>query len=361
MDRFVSKRKRVEESDEGESNSASDIDKHPKTTAEKVSEVVEQAKQKQANRKFRDEWESEYFVTEQNGRPICLICRKNDFSQLKKYNFERHFKSLHSEYDAKFPTSSEKRATEILRLKNALGSEQSIVKKFLSTDHLVTRASYEVAFDIAKHGKPYSDGEFHKKMMQSTVETLCETLNEKLKTPLLDRIKKLPLSHQTVARRIGDISAKIEADLKSDLDQCDAFSLALDETTDILDMSQLLFWVRYSVDGRIEENILGLVQLAEQKRAEDVFKAFLSLVTRFNLNLNKLASVCSDGAPTMIGKHAGFAALVKKHIAENYGTQLFVSYHCIIHQENLCAQSLEKDCNVLKTVTKVSKVAVNFY
>lgn len=359
MDRFVTRKRKNNEIDEGESSGASSGDKQPITNAQKVPESVDQEKQKQVNRKFHVEWEEQYFATEHKGKAICLICRHN-YAQNKKYNFESHFNNNHREINEKFLPSSEKRANEILRLKNGLESEQNVVKKFVSTNHLITRASYEIAFDIAKYGKSYSDGEFYKQLMQTTVATLCENWDEKLKAPLLDKMKMLSLSHQSISRRIVDIGAEIEANLKSDLQRCQAFSVALDETTDISDISQLLIWVRYIVDDRIEENILALVPLTEQTKAEDIFDAFMAVVIRFDLDLKKLVSLCTDGAPAMIGIHAGFAALVRKYIEENFNTQLFVTYHCIIHQENLCAQALEKHCDVLKTVTKVCKNSCKF-
>ncbi|XP_055307221.1 zinc finger BED domain-containing protein 5-like [Sitodiplosis mosellana] len=240
MDRFVTvtKKRRPDESDEGESSGVSSSDKRPSTSNQNVMESVEQQKKK--NRKFNSEWEENYFVTEHNGKAMCLICR-HEFAENKKYNVESHFNKQHSEMNKKFLPSSEKRSTEILRLKSALESEQKIVKNFFSTNHLVTRASYEVAFNIAKHGKFYSDGEFYKQLMQSTVATLCENLDEKLKAPLHDKMKMLSLSHQTVSRRVVDIGAEMEANLKRDLEECEAISVALDETIDISDVSQLIF------------------------------------------------------------------------------------------------------------------------
>lgn len=234
------------------------------------------------------------------------------------------------------------------------------MKKFLSANELVTHVSYDIAFQMAKHGKSYVDGEFYKQMLQSTITTLCQDWDDKFKAPLLEKVKLLPLSRQTISRRVNDIGGEIEAKLKSDLERCDAFSLALDETTDIIDTSQLLFWIRYVVDGRIEENLLALRPLTGRTRAEDIFKAFLSVVDRFNLDLKKLVSVCTDGAPAMLGIHAGFVALIKNHIEKHFKTDLFVSFHCIIHQENLCASALEKNNDVLKIMTKVSqnKIAV---
>lgn len=350
MDRFLTKKRKVDESD-GSESSVTTAEEHPVSNIPS-SKKTAQEKPKGAVRKFHPEWENLFFVSEYKNKAICLICR-HDFVQYKKFSFERHFKSIHSAIDTKYPALSKKRADEIIRLKNDLLNEQKVFKKFLSTNELVTRASYEIAFEIAKHGKPYSDGEFHKQLMQLTIETVCENWDEKPKTNLLEDVKKLPVSHQTVSRRVNEIGAVFEANLKRDLEQCVAFSIALDETTDISDEAQLMFWVRYFIDDRTEEDILALVSLPDHTKAADIFKAFQTVVTRFSLDLKKLASICTDGAPSMLGKHNGFTALVKRYVAQHFDNQHLITYHCIIHQENLCAKALQKNSNVVDTVTKV--------
>jgi len=49
----------------------------------------------------------------------------------------------------------------------------------------------------------------------------------------------------------------------------------------------------------------------------------------------KRLSVCTDGAPTMIGKVDGAVALLKGC----FGRSL-LKYHCIIHQDSLCGKFL---------------------
>jgi len=49
--------------------------------------------------------------------------------------------------------------------------------------------------------------------------------------------------------------------------------------------------------------------------------------------MDKLISVCTDGAPCMVGKNKGFVALLHEH--EN---RPILGFHCILHQEALCAQ-----------------------
>ena len=49
--------------------------------------------------------------------------------------------------------------------------------------------------------------------------------------------------------------------------------------------------------------------------------------------MDKLILVCTDGAPCMVGKNRGFVALLHEH-----EKRPILSFHCILHQEALCAQ-----------------------
>lgn len=164
----------------------------------------------------------------------------------------------------------------------------------------------------------------------------------------------LQLSKQTVSRRVSDIGTEIESRLKSNLKKCTQFSLALDESTDICHTAQLVFWVRYDLNGEtFQEDMLAMVPVGENTRGLDIFNAFQEVSTRFELDLHKLASVASDGAPSMIGKLNGFVKLLKDYLNSIGAKQPLISYHCIIHQQNLCAKALGKDNKVLATITKV--------
>jgi len=66
-------------------------------------------------------------------------------------------------------------------------------------------------------------------------------------------------------------------------------------------------------------------------------------------------SVTTDGAPSMVGKKKGVVALIEKHMKENGIQEELVKFHCIIHQQALCAKSAS-----LKEAMQVVLKAVNF-
>ena len=84
--------------------------------------------------------------------------------------------------------------------------------------------------------KPFSDGEFVKDCLLAAVEELAPN---KVKD-----YEKISLSRQTVTRRINLITSQISDTLKTALNSFIYFTLAFDETTDILDTSLLLICQR---------------------------------------------------------------------------------------------------------------------
>ncbi|XP_065645729.1 uncharacterized protein LOC136076184 [Hydra vulgaris] len=54
-----------------------------------------------------------------------------------------------------------------------------------------------------------------------------------------------------------------------------------------------------------------------------------------NINIERIVSVATDGAPAMIAKNKGFIKLFSSHISHE-----IISFHCILHQEALVAKSL---------------------
>ncbi|CAD6994897.1 unnamed protein product [Ceratitis capitata] len=91
---------------------------------------------------------------------------------------ESHFKNQHRDLNEKFCRYPKNDLPKKLRLKIALESEQKVMKNKLNVIHLVTRVSYEVAFNTAKHRKSNADGAFHKQLMQATIAKLCENWDE---------------------------------------------------------------------------------------------------------------------------------------------------------------------------------------
>ena len=72
-------------------------------------------------------------------------------------------------------------------------------------------------------------------------------------------------------------------------------------------------------------------------RGIDVLNLFKEKFCKISLKLSNLVSVFTDGAPSMIGTHEGFVALLQRELPNS---DSLMSFHCILHQQNLCAKSV---------------------
>ena len=100
----------------------------------------------------------------------------------------------------------------------------------------VFAASYDVAYEIATHSKPFSDGEFIKDCIEKCVRRICPEY--------LDQFKSMCLSRRTIGRRIQAMASDVEEQLLGVVSKFEFFSVALDECRDIQDKEQLLIFIR---------------------------------------------------------------------------------------------------------------------
>lgn len=166
----------------------------------------------------------------------------------------------------------------------------------------------------------------------------------------------LSLSRRTITRRIEMISSDILHQLHAVTDEFIWFSMALDESTDVSDTAQLAIFIRgVTADLQPKEELLELYSMDDTTTGKDVFQAFMATVDKFNLDLAKCSGIVTDGAPSMVGRTNGFVGLLISWLEEKNLQTKPVFLHCIIHQENLAAKSLN-----MEHVMKVVKKAVNY-
>jgi len=92
-------------------------------------------------------------------------------------------------------------------------------------------ASYMVALQIAKKGRPFTDGDYVKECMVETAEVLCPSASKSFEAVLL--------SARTIQRRVNDIGSAMKEQLQNIISCSVQCSLALDESTDVSDTAQL--------------------------------------------------------------------------------------------------------------------------
>ena len=114
------------------------------------------------------------------------------------------------------------------------------------------------------------------------------------------------------------------------------------ESTDLQDTAQLLIYIRgINENFQITEELLTMEFLKGTTTGKDMYSSVTSSLSRSRLSLDKLASITTDGTPSLTGKHSGLLKLINNKIEEEFPTHSVLSFHYIIHQESLCKSSLQ--------------------
>ncbi|XP_068250391.1 protein FAM200C-like [Palaemon carinicauda] len=148
------------------------------------------------------------------------------------------------------------------------------------------------------------------------------------------------------------MSQDIITQVVSEIKQSPAkISMQIDESTDVSNHSQLLVFVRYVHEKNIKEEFLFCERLETTTKAVDVFKLIQSFLDRHELAWDLIGSICTDGAPALIGKKSGFVAIVKEKAPHVLTT------HCVLRCQALASKTLPK---ILKEAMGIVVQTVNF-
>lgn len=84
-----------------------------------------------------------------------------------------------------------------------------------------------------------------------------------------------------MANRISEQSADLDSQLKRKVESFLAFTVAIDESTDITDVAQLAIFIR-GVDDTltVTEEFLELVPMTDTTTAEDIFRSVVGALDR---------------------------------------------------------------------------------
>ena len=269
-------------------------------------------------RKFNIQWTEKYFLPELFGNIICLICN-DKISVCKEYNIKRHALKHETEYQT---FNEERRKTKIEELTKAIRSQQASLQKHVVKTGTCTKVSYLIAEKLAKKGKPLVDGELIKECIVIAFNEYCpDKVNLVIETCL---------SHQTIGRRIDDLSDNIEGTLKDKLSACVLYSLALDESTDQSDTAQLVIFIKgIDENFNIIEEMLDLCHIKGTTTGKDIYEFVNLSLDKFIIDRKSIYSITTDGAPALTGKHNGFIILFKESVDHE-----ILSYHCLIANIN---------------------------
>ncbi|XP_063610390.1 general transcription factor II-I repeat domain-containing protein 2A-like [Penaeus indicus] len=262
MDKIIIKRKHTKEDESREirpSTSESCAIDGGKTCGELASSSKGQSKKRKTrpiqdeHRKFNDAWTEEFLFVAQGTNSLCLICQKL-CSGFKRGNLERHLRTTHASFNQTFPLKSNLRKKKIEELSSHIAGQQRLIHRTSTVAENLTEATYEIAWILAKHKKPFTDAEVVKECFLASAEKMyCSFSNE---DAILKQIRGLQLSDTTIMRRTEEIGNDIRRQLIADLSAVPCFSIALDESTDICDVAQLCVWealVAKLKDGELQK------------------------------------------------------------------------------------------------------------
>jgi hypothetical protein len=308
---------------------------------------MSEKKRKLDNRAFQDNWTTDYGFVEKKDRAVCAFCCESVVCRTS--SVQRHFQTKHQ---SKF-TTPEERSEAIKKAISGFKKQTGILSQAVGTKNKATECSYKIAQCVALKGKPFTDGEYIKEIFVSSAEILFSDLPNK--ESIMSRIKEIPVSARSIERRISDLAEHVTVRQTNGLTQSTVFSVAVDESTDVNDLSRLAVVTRYCENNRIYEELCCLLSLENTTKSEDILTEFISYFKKHNIDLNKLFCVTTDGAAAMVGRKKGFVKLLENHIGRK-----LLSFHCIIHQESLCAKTSSLDLgSVMTTVVKIVNYLVS--
>ncbi|XP_033282194.1 general transcription factor II-I repeat domain-containing protein 2 isoform X3 [Orcinus orca] len=246
----------------------------------------------QEGRVFQEKWERAYFFVEVQNIPTCLIC-KQSMSVSKEYNLRRHYQTNHSKHYDQY--------TEKMRDEKLQELKKGLRKYLLGSSDIVCREQKRVFANVSPKENPAVQP------IEDVAGNLWEKLREKIRSFV-------------------------------------AYSIAIDEITDINNTTQLAIFIR-GVDENfdVSEELLDTVPMTGTKSGNEIFLRVEKSLKKFNIDWSKLVSVASTGTPAMVDANDGLVTKLKSKVAMACKGSDLKSVCCIIHPESLCAQKLKMD------------------
>ncbi|KAB0790827.1 hypothetical protein PPYR_15129, partial [Photinus pyralis] len=130
-------------------------------------------------------------------------------------------------------------------------------------------ASYKVAYRVAKAGKPHTIAE------NLILPAALDMVEIMVGQPEANKLKSIPLSDNTISRRINDMANDIREQVVEKLNKSPHFALQFDESTDVSDCAQFVVFVRFEADDSIMEEILFCAALAANTTGQCLYDMFL--------------------------------------------------------------------------------------
>ncbi|KAL2766003.1 protein FAM200A [Daubentonia madagascariensis] len=233
------------------------------------------------------------------------------------------------------------------RGKNNVESSPQSLSRSTTMNERALLSSYLVAYRVAKEKMAHTAAE--KIILPACMDMVRTIFDDKS----ADKLRTIPLSDNTISRRICTIAKHLEAMLITRLQSGIDFAIQLDESTDTASCPTLLVYVRYVWQDDFVEDLLCCLNLNSHITGLDLFTELEKcIVGQYKLNWKNCKGISSDGAANMTGKHS---RVIEKLLEATHNNALW--NHCFIHREALVSKEIPPSLmDVLKNAVKI----VNF-
>ncbi|XP_025207402.1 protein FAM200B-like [Melanaphis sacchari] len=134
-------------------------------------------------------------------QPQCVVCGEILANEsLKPFKLKRHLKTKH-------PNVNKKPKEYFERLNDQFVNNTNAIKTYCHTTFSGVKASYLLAYRIAKNNKPHTIGE--NLILPAAIDMCTEILGKEA----ANKLKIIPASNNTVQRRILDINENLKQQL----------------------------------------------------------------------------------------------------------------------------------------------------
>ncbi|XP_050535830.1 zinc finger BED domain-containing protein 5-like [Daktulosphaira vitifoliae] len=298
-------------------------------------------KRKKKTRKYDSEYLKIGFSWKEDNdeqRPQCVICFEVLANESMRPNkLRRHIKTKHPDLIDKPLSYFETKLKE-------LNTSKTKITQFTKFNEKAMHASYLISLRIAKAGKPHTIGE------NLVLPAIKDTVGVMFGDKFSKDVEMIPLSNDTVTRRINDMSQWTENRLIERVSKSRFFSLQLDESTDVQGLCQLLVFIRYIWNNGPHEDMLFCEPII-RGTSEEIFNTLNTYINKKGLDWVKCIGLCTDGARAMCGKNSSVVTRMLE-VSPNASWT-----HCNIHREVLVSKNLPDN---LKIVLNTSVKIVNF-
>ena len=319
------------------------MDKYLKRkSVNKNEEIIHKKKSKTVMRQYSDSYISFGFTFTGNPTapvPLCLVCRKELYnSAMVPAKLKRHLDTNH-------PTLKNKKKTYFRRLLESNKKEVNFMRQAATISEKAVKVSYRVAELRAKEKQPHT-------LAEKVILPACKIIIEEMIGPnAVKDVAKLPLSDNTAARRIEDMSVDIENNILEKFRISVRFALQVDESTDISGHAQLLANVRFIDGDAIREIFLFCKRLPLNTTEKNFFCVTSDYFEKKGPEWKNCISICTDGAAAMVGRYKGFVSRIGEKQRD------IIVTHCFLHRETVVVKTLPADlASTLNTVVSI----VNF-